>query len=74
MEEEVKGVIFGMKKNTFPGLDRILIDFYQNHWSLVKYGIIELARIFIRGRSKSEMLQFHDAHLDTQCSDSFRHD
>lgn len=43
-EEEVKALVFSMKPDKSPGLDRMNPMFFQRYWTLVKDDIIEACR------------------------------
>jgi hypothetical protein len=48
--DEIKKVVFGMKKNKSPGPDGFPADFYQEFWDLVKWDLKALVEQFAKGR------------------------
>lgn len=49
LKEEVKGVVFKLKKNTTLRSNGIISKFYQHHWEHVKADIMKLMHEFFKG-------------------------
>lgn len=56
--EELKTMIFELKKNKAPGPDGITGEFYMHFWDLVKHDMIDLINDFIKGLINIDRLNF----------------
>lgn len=48
-EDEIKGAVFEMKKNTSPDPDRLSVEFFQTHWSILKKDLIRFIVKLFKG-------------------------
>ena len=56
--EELKTLIFEIKKNKAPGPDGITGEFYMHFWGLVKQDMIDLINDFFKGLINIDRLNF----------------
>lgn len=57
-ENEIKNALDHMKKNKAAGPDKILIEFYQSCWGIIKAGIIRLFDDFYNQRVDTSRINY----------------
>lgn len=56
--EEVKNAIFSLEKNTAPGRDHMLVEFYQMRWKVLKEDMMDMFAKFAEHNKDTSRLNY----------------